>query len=277
MLEYPTQQVAVVSMSSLQVISTIPVEGEADDIDLTPHGDSLVIAFYGLPQLGIVDLRQPTLAVTMIPIVGLDTAVHQTPIHLAVLANGHAMLATRGDIPAAWTLIDVDLTTGIGHSRSDIAVNGVIGEVLMERSADGSALALAEQDARCLRRYVAATDAFSACVTTFVLGVTPTIDASGDRILLNQTIYDASMQPLKMGLDLTPGGVAYGTISSDGQLYYQLFTFGAVRRNANDGTILDRTLIPTFTTTPRISPDGNTLVIIDRENTFTQLGLIDLR
>ena len=85
------------------------------------------------------------------------------------------------------------------------------------------------------------------------------------------------MQPLKMGLDLTPGGVAYGTISSDGQLYYQLFTFGAVRRNANDGTILDRTLIPTFTTTPRISPDGNTLVIIDRENTFTQLGLIDLR
>ena len=279
MLEYPNQQIAVVSMSTLQVLSTIPVPGEADDIALTPHGDSLVIAFYGLPQLGVVDLRQPTLAVTTIPIVGLDATVHQTAIHMAVLANGHVMLATRGDILTAWTLLDVDLTTGIGRARNEIAVNGVIGEVLMQGSADGSAVALAEQDARCLRRYVAATDSFSACVTNFVLGVIPTIDATGDRILLNQTIYDASMQPLPSGLNLTPGGVAYGTISSDGQLYYQLFTFGVVRRNANDGSIVDRSLIPTFNLnmTPRISPDGNTLVIIDKENAVTKLGLIDMR
>ena len=279
MLEYPSQQIAVVSMSTLQVLSTIPVPGEADDIALTPHGDSLVIAFYGLPQLGIVDLRQPMLAVTTMPIVGLDTALHQWPLHLAVLANGHALVGTTGNTQSAWTLLDVDLTTGIAHTRGEIAVNGVIGEVLMQGSADGSAVALAEQDARCLRRYATATDTFSACVTNFVLGVVPTIDATGDRILLNQTIYDASMQPLPSGLNLTPGGVAYGAISSDGQLYYQLFTFGVVRRNANNGSILDRSLIPAFNLnmTPRISPDGNTLVIIDKENTFTKLGLIDMR
>ena len=151
--------------------------------------------------------------------------------------------------------------------------------MLIGRSADGSTLALAEQDARCLRRYVAATDTFSACVTNFVLGVIPTVDASGDRILLNQTIYDASMQPLPRGVDLTPGGVAYGTISSDGQLYYQLFNFGVVRRNANDGVVVDRTPLPisSFDMTPRLSPDGTTLIIIDKENTFTKLGLIDLR
>ena len=116
-------------------------------------------------------------------------------------------------------------------------------------------------------------------MTNIVTDVIPAVDAAGDRILAVDNVFDASMQLLpKLGPNLTPGGVALATISGDGQVWFQLFTYGIIRRKTADGTILDRTPSPmTFNMTPRMSPDGNTLVIIDRENTFTGLALVDLR
>jgi hypothetical protein len=108
---------------------------------------------------------------------------------------------------------------------------------------------------------------------------TPAVDATGDRILIDENIYDASMQLLpQIGPDLTKNGVAFGAISADGQFFYEFFSYGIVRRKTADGTVVDRTPVPIgFNQTPRVSPDGNTLVVIDRENTFTKLALIDLR
>jgi hypothetical protein len=273
------KRLAVFSMATMRVTATLPLPGVPMDLDLTPGGDSLAIAVYGQRALAIVDLRQPTLALSWLPLAALDSSSGQYASRVRVLSNGHAFLSLAGNIPSAWTLMDVDLATGAQRVRSDAAVNGVVGDVYVGRSLDGSVLVV-NMSTSCLRRYVAATDVFNACVKPRVYDWQPTVDATGQRFAIGSDIYDASMQLLpKLGPNLTPGGIANSALSADGQsLFQMLWNPGIVRLNAADGRILDKTSMPVqINKPPHVSPDGNTLVLIDRENTTTSIAVIDLR
>jgi hypothetical protein len=273
------KELAVFSLSTMKVTAMLPLPGVPSDLDLTAGGDSLVIAMNGQPSLGVVDLRQPALALSSLPLAGLDASLAQVPGSVRVLWNGHAFVGLRGNQSSAWALIDVDLATGVWRTRSDAAVNGVIGGVQMERSLDASVIVVSAGSVACMRRYVVATDTFSGCVRPRVLDWRPVVDGTGQRFALGSDVYDASMRLLpKNGPDLLGNGIIWTALSADGQSLFELFRYGIIRRNAADSRILDKTPNPVSENLPaHLSRDGNTLVVLDRQNTATTIGVIDLR
>jgi hypothetical protein len=250
-----------------------------NDVDLTASGDSLVIGLFGR-GLGIVDLTKPTLTLSTLPLTALDSALGQYPARVRVLSTGHAFLSIYGNQPSAYTLLDVDLATGAQRVRSDAAVNGVVGVVHMERSLDRSVLIINEDVPSCLRRYVAATDAFSSCVTPWVRDWQPVVDGTGQRFAIGTDVYDASLQKLpKLGPNLTPGAIPYSALSSDGQSLFEILgPRGIIRLNAGDGRLLDKTPNPVMQTMqPRLSPDGKTMVLLSGTDAEAKIAVIDLR
>jgi hypothetical protein len=274
-------RVTVVSLATLQITNTIPLPGTALDLDLTPSGDTLLVAMSGQRSLAIVDLRQPVLASTTLPLDQLDQSLGQYATQVRSLANGHAMLGIVGNAPSASTLLDVNLGTGAQRLRPDAAVNGLTGEVHMGRSADGGVLIVGESAPRCVRRYVTATDAFGDCAAVRSYFWYPTVDSTGQRFALDTDVYDASMTLLpKSGPIFAPGGVAYSLLSPDGQSLFKMLTIpGILRFDATTGMVLDKTPMPPLMllTPPRLSADGKTMVLLERGNSATRIAVIDLR
>ena len=272
------QRIAVLSMSTLHVTTTVALPDGPMDFDLTLSGDSLLVVLYGRPYLGVIDLRQPTLSMTTLPVA---IAASATISGVRVGANGKAYLTLGGPVAAYRTMAELDMATQALRALPQAGSSGNTGAGILATSMDRSVILLNAEEPRCVQRYDVGTDTFSACLSPAVAtDWQPAVDGDGGVFALGLDIYDSALHPLpKAAPPIIVGGVPFTAISKAGDiLFVPLGQLGVVRLRSTDSAILDRTentVQPTFI---RVSPDGNTLVSVQSNfGPTTKISLIDLR
>ena len=75
MLQTNERRLAIVSTATLQVTATIPTPGAPTGFDLTPGGDSLIVALPSSKALGVLDLRQASPQLALLPLTTLDATL----------------------------------------------------------------------------------------------------------------------------------------------------------------------------------------------------------
>jgi len=273
LLQPETGRIYAFSVATMQVTWQLSLGAFPADFDLTPSGDSLVVLLMGHAGLGVIDLRQPTPALTEMPIAELDPATGHVPAQVRVGSNGKAYITLSG------ALLELDLATGARRIRSDAGAGGSIGGGSLERSLDHSVMVLSIDNPNCLQRFDLSTNVFGACVQAPRRYGGLSLDAAGQRVAFSVDVYDASLRLFpQTGPDFNAGGSPYTALSADGQsLYVAISAYGYVRRRASDGQILDRTPNSFAPTLFRISADGAMLVSVASGYGTTAISVIDLR
>jgi hypothetical protein len=249
-----------VATTSLAVTS-IPLPYRPWGIDLSPGGDSLILTLPEARALAVLDLRQPTSAPVLVPVTQLDTAIGQRPSQVVVAANGKAFLHLEGAVTSAYMLREVDLTSGAQRIRTDAGNKGWVGGGALARSFDHSTLVMNGPDSY-FQRYDAATDAFGPALTTPNLWG-PTIDGTGQHIVVGLDLYDAGLQFVRRLASPIPPAVPTRALSPDGVYLYEGLR-GIVRTRVSDGLMQDRSPAPFVPDLIRLSPDGTLLAMFDR-------------
>lgn len=272
------RRIAVLSLATMQVLSTLPTSAVPLDMELTLGGDSLLVTPHTPRALGIVDLRQSTLALTALPLTGLDTLPELGPVRVRVASTGKAFVAVAPSIFGETRLLEVDLRTGAQRFRTDAGISGATGAGLLGRSLDHSVL-LVVGPPGCLQRYDAGTDRFGPCRDVRPYDVIPAVDGRGQRFALGSYVYDAALLPLLPAL-APPNGTSVSALSADGEHLFEVnFLKGITRRRVDDGVLLDRTLNPRISPSlMRVSADGTWLVTAEGAGQQTgRVSVIDLR
>jgi hypothetical protein len=269
-------RIGVFSLASLALIETIPLPVLAWDMDLTAGGDSLILALPYLRALGIIDLRQPTRTVTLLRLQSLDTTTQQAPWGVRVGANGKAYVKLDGPAPALAGVLEVDLVTKVERLLTGA---GNVWGAGYERSFDRSVL-IFRRGTELLQRYDVALDAFGPIHEPRSIYGALRVDGTGARITLGLDVYDTNLDFLRRVASVYGGEAIPGSaLSKDGEyLYHALGNRGVGRTRTSDGTVVDRVTTPVPASGYlRISPDGNTLIVMDSFAGTAKIALIDLR
>jgi hypothetical protein len=286
LMQQTPRRIAVMSLASMQVVSTISLALAPGNIDLTASGDSLLVSLPELAALGVIDLRraEPRLEImTVDP--GSDQSFNPYPVRsvseVRALSNGKAFLVVSSDFGAR-RLAELDLATGVARYRFDAGIGAVIAGFNVEgavlaRSGDRSIVSVRGAD--CLQRYDVVTDRFAPCTQTETLGVVSSVDAAGQRFAIGPDLYDASWLHLRR-VEMLPAGTGLGgTLTPDGRELYVPYAGSVVRASTIDGRILDRQLPSVRPGRLRVSPDGKFLVVVGRSVATgdAEIAVIDLR
>jgi hypothetical protein len=243
-------------------------------MDLSAGGDSLVLV---APRaLGIVDLRQSARTIAMLPLQMLDTAAQQGPRGVRIGANGKAYVTLGGPTPAQAGILEVDLVT---KAERLLTGNGNVWGAALERSFDRSVLVF-RRGTELLQRYDVALDAFGPVrVPPSIYGQLRVAGDAG-RVTLGLDVFDADLNFLRRVASVYGGEAIPGSaLSKDGEyLFHALGNRGVGRTRTSDGTVVDRITTPIAASGYlRISPDGNTLIVMDSFAGTAKIALIDLR
>lgn len=257
-------RIAVFSLATMQVESTLDVGSPPVSLDLTASGDSLIFTRPASGALGVVNLAVSPLVVTNLAVPAIDIAGGQRQAQVRVASNGKALVGVEGLTLAAWRLLEVDLATGASRWREDAGNAGVVGHVMMEDALDHSAIVINGLGAgSCIQRYDAASDAMSPCRVPNLLGP-PSPDLSASLTLVGLDLFDRDLQPVRHIPSLLPGGIPYSALSADGTtVYAALGGIGLLRSSASDGSVIDRIRTPIPWGAMRFSRDGHTLVLVE--------------
>lgn len=272
-------RIAVVSLASMQVQSTIPLDGMPTDLDLTPSGDSLFVLLYGRPAIEVIDLRPTTPTISEVPI-ALAPSANQPIAQLRSAANGKVYLtATVTSQP--FSLLEFDPVTRSQRVRTEAGVSGSVNSG-MATSLDRSVFAITSSaGGRCVQLFNVFSDSFSTCTPIASFFGPMSLDGTGRRLAIAQDVYDQSLQLLPKAMPpLFPGDAAPTTLlSMDGEsLFVPHQKLGFVRFRTSDNMMLDRTPNPLVPTSVRMSPDGTMLVSLENDyHASTRISVIDLR
>ena len=279
LLQTSSRRIAVLQLSTMQVSSTIAMPSFPQGLDLSVGGDSLIVTL-AQGALGIIDLRQSTLAATIVPLADLDQSLGQQPARVRVAANGKAMVALQGASEPAYRLLEVDLRTGAQRRRADVAGGGTMNGSF-ERSHDRSIMTFVNFGSpACFQTYDSNSDAFGTCSSSRISdGWQPTVDATGQRTAVNLEVFDASLRLLRRAGAPFGTGIVPTALSPDGEYLYEAIPrLGIVRARVSDGQMLDRTYTPLRIDLLRVSADGALLVAVESPRTGTsEISTIDLR
>ena len=267
-------RIAVLDIATLTVTRSLTLPAPLV-FDLSPGGDSLVVALYQ-GALGIIDLRQPVLTATIVPI-PIDTTIGQYPTGLRIAANGKTFVSFVGSTAAANTLLEVDLTTGTQTFRTDAGDGGLIGAGAFGASYDRSVL-VGNGGPLMFRRYSAATDAFGPANSAIPSGVTPVLDATGQTVAVGLDVYDANLQFLRQVRSRAFSNGVPTALTPDGAYLYHTLFNDVVRSRVSDGAFVDRSVNPIPSSLVRISADGALLVTAESNCCVTsQISTIRLQ
>jgi hypothetical protein len=273
-------RLAVFSPAAMTVTSTLALPAVPTDLDLTAGGDSLLIALPYRRALGVIDLQHSPLAVTLLPLTSLDTTtLDQRPWHVRVAANGKAFVSLQGAVPSAYTLLEVDLGTGVQRRRTDAGDGGNVAGGLLERSRDGSYLAM-NGGPGLFQSYDGASDTFGPRGSAIPYDWRPSVDATGQHVAISLDIYDRTLQFIRrVHSPILFPGVVSSAFSGDGLTLYQgAGIYGIVRSRVSDGAMIDRSLSPVLPDLVRVSPDGTMLVIVNSNCCGTShVAVMDMR
>jgi len=270
--------VVVFNMSTMTVTRTLLLPSYPADLDLTPGGDSLVVALPAERALGVIDLRMTPLTLELRSLTLLDTTLNQYPRAARVAANGKAFVPLAGSVSSAYTLLELDLATDGERLRTDAGNGGNVGGGALGRSHDHSTLVL-NGGPSLFQRYDATQDAFGPGRSAIPYDWTPVVDGTGQHVAIGLDIYDASLEFLRRVRTPSPGGVPLSALSPDGAYLYMVYwSHGIVRSRVSDGEIVDRTPNPIRPDLIRASPDGATLVTVEtRSYGPSKISIIDFR
>ncbi len=228
-------RILVLSLSTMTVTHTIALPKGPSDFDITPGGDSLVVAMPDTDALGIVDLRQPSPAVSLLPLASVDSGIPPIAVSVKALSNGKLFVW----LYAGTVLDEIDLTTGTQRARQHYGGSEIIGPMIW-RSLDHSVIL--EGPDNDLDRYDVATDQFGPVAG---LPGNPALDSTGRRVAAGVNIYDASLQLIRQAVPAGPNSLLSALLSPDGNTLYEVSTDGTIARaRVSDGAIVDRIMNP---------------------------------
>jgi hypothetical protein len=258
----------------MSIVETIDPATCASDMDLTPGGDSLVLSMPYDRMLGIIDLQQSPRTMALLPIQSLATG--QAPWQLRVGANGKAYVILTGATPAPTTLLELDLLAG---SERLVPLSGSLAGARFERSFDRTVFAF-QRMAELFQRYDVMNDQFGPVRTPRSLYGPLRLDDHGATVALGLDVYDGSLDFVRRVASVYGGEAVPGSaLSKDGAYLHQALGYrGVARTRTSDGAVIDRVVVPFAASSYlRISPDGNTLIVMDSFVGTAKLALVDLR
>jgi hypothetical protein len=268
-------EVRVFQFSPAGFLPGIRLPWFADGIDLSPGGDSLLITLYN-GRLGIVNLV--TLAQDSTAPIAFPPSNGRYAWKVRGMANGKAMISIAS---AYWgaldpgLFVDFDLATGTQTLRSDVGDAGAIGlSPLLGRTPDRTRLLLwpSKSTAGEGQLYHAATDSFGPSVPIPGLPAgarSVSSDAAGSLWLVGNQLLDGTLTWLRQ---IGTGNAGTSVISHDGVFAYVSVPEGVAKFRTSDGTQVELILLQNPPYELKITPDGNTLIVIGYG-----LQLIDLR
>ncbi len=262
-------QIGIFSRSAGAIIGTIQLSAYPLVFDLTPGGDSLVVAEYG-NRLAFVDLRTGPPVVTEMPLSGVDSTM--SLVGLVAAGNGKVLVTSANYAAGTGHLYTYDLASGALQLRTDAGVAGQTGAGSIVGSYDRSVVVL-NGGPGVFQRYEAATDAFGPPKTAQSTGVLA-VDGTGAHVTVGGAIYDSTLQYV-----VTPSVFHYSSqpmvLSPDGStIYFSYGNAGNVRCRTSDGTTIDHLQYPVVVNQLVMSPDGSTLAAIEEDLNANTLGFV---
>lgn len=295
-----SNRVLVLSTTTMTFGEPIAVPRAPMGVDLTPSGDTLVIALRRTHALGVVDLTSAARVVdtlhvaveyTMVPSSPGPTS--EGPGQVRVTARGEAFIRFNFDGSGSAPLWLYDLGARRQRHRRDGGFNGFFSDNgTIAASGDRSRIVLFQDCLICTANigqiYNAATDAFGPRInTTQTHGASVSLDRRGERVLIASSLFDRNLRFLRTfappGFDIgfkRMHSVTPTAIAADGDLSYISTRDGAyyLVRTA-DGGVLEKVLLPATTKRLLIVEDGSGLLSIGltSDATRTRADLVDLR
>ena len=271
-------QVAILSLTTFTVAGFIHLPAYATDFDITPGGDSLVVAFPYERILGVIDLTQATRSVAQVHMTALDTqALDQRPEFVRTTSSGKALVMISGKTDAGFVLLDVDFGARTQRIRPDAGIGGLVGSGVLERSVDGNVV-IVNGAGPLIQRYDARTDTFGPPGAVATTNTKANVDSTGHRISVGFDVYDENLVYLRRtGF---PGIISlYPTaLSPNGQDLYALsWPTGIMHWGTDDGALLDRTPNTIMGIYLRASPDGRMLLTAEYGLSAVLVSIIELR
>ena len=227
-------RVRVFSLATKTFAAPINFSFRPAGLDLTPGGDSLVVALSQTTSVAIVNLQNRQVDTANLP---LNPNVNPSVGNVRVMANRKAFVHTVGIGGAVWEL---DLGTLSRRVRTDAPVTEI---VPMTRAGDGSRLLLILDNACCPETgslYHTATDTFAISGPT-ADRYTPRVsaDRSGSRFLVDQSLFDGSLNLLRTFTSSTYTLGPSSALSPDGLAAYLAMDGGYLKARTADGIVVD--------------------------------------
>ena len=271
------RRIAVLSLATMTVSHLIPLPAVPADLDITPQGDSLVVTLPLSRALGVIDLRDGSSPVKVVPLTILDETVQQAPKSIRILGSGKAFVSLEGSEHRAHQLAEVNLITTAQRMRLDAGDGGYVGNGMLERSHDGSALVI-QGGGGLFQRYDVSTDAFGPRRTATPHYWRPSVDAQGNHAAIGLDVFDETLLPLRR-MNMIISGFAPTALSANGEhLYVAWAKHGIVRARVSDGAIQDRTPNPITPELIKASADGALIVTVEPRHTgASRISVIDMR
>ncbi len=264
------KMIDVFSRTANAVTGTIQLSEYPVSFDLTPGGDTLVVAEGPAPSLAFVDLRTTPPTASEVPVSGVDTTM--SLVALVAAANGKVLLTAANSAAGTGHAYAYDLSSNSLQLRADAGINGQTGNGTMVGSYDRSVVVL-NGGPGMFQRYDTAGDAFGPPTTARGDG-TLAVDGNGTHVTVGGALYDSTLQYV-----LTPQGLHYIyqpiVLSPDGStIYFSYGNAGNVRYRTSDGTPIDHVQYPLTVNLLTMSPDGKTLAVLAEELNANVLGLV---
>ena len=271
----PEIRVLQLDAAGASYLPGIAVPWFAGGMDLSLGGDTLFIA--ADTRLGFVHL--PTLTVDSTAPIAF-TPGNRAPWRLRVMANNKAMIAIASAGPGAGQIVELDLGTGTQTLRTDAgaAADGNIGLTpLIGGTADRTRLVVypSSPTASEAQSYESGTNTFGASVAVPVPPVGGRVlsgDAAGTRWLLGNQLFDGNLAFLRQLGGGSNSYAANSVLSPDGAYAYVAVAEGVGKFRTSDGVRDELILLQEPPYHLRVTPDGNTLIVVG-----FGLQVVDLR
>lgn len=244
-------RIGVVPLNTFQFEEFIPTPSRPFGIDLTPGGDSLIVALNQSTYLGVVDLtRSPRQLDTLRLDLPSDT-VPRWPDAVRIGATGKALVTLSfSGSGLDGRVLEYDLVNRTQRIRSDAGRDGSVGPyAVLATSADRSRLLLLDTEAGAFpiaQWYDAATDQFSTPQTIDSPVSFPpiSVDESGPRALVGGTLYDEVLRPLITYSPADYNIYAPTVIAPDASVGFFSSSWGYLHVRLLDGAVQERVLLP---------------------------------
>ena len=285
-------QVAVLDPATGTLGTPITLPGVAGGLDVTPGGDSLLVALENRGSFAVVNLVGGAIDTVHLD---FDPSMLSHPGSLEVAGDGQVfVVGTDRNISGAGAqLVSYDLGTGSQQRRLDVGAAGSLASyTVLVRDGDRSRVLLLEAGACCPVKgqvYDAGSGVFGASTSTISYSVV-SISASltGNRFLINDQLFAGDLSSAGSVSDPDRFGADPTLISSDASVAYLATTSGSwpgfVIRRVADNVRLEQDYVPGWGTRDRLAllPDGLTLIGYVSAGSVptsppTTLYLVDLR
>lgn len=282
-----SDRVLVLSTATMQYEPPIAAPGRPMGLDLTPGGDTLLVALRGTTALGVVNLTAATRTLDTLHLeITNDAVTVRAPSSVRTTSRGTALVAlTFNGSGYGGQLLELDLATGAQRVRTDAGPSGATSSDLqLTASGDRTKVALVDVWSCCgvpARIYDAATNSFGPEIGTIdTYGVHVSTDEHGDAFLIASGLYGPSLEHLRTfdppGFDLAHGRVVGTTptvMAPAGDVGYFAVADHYFALRLADGGVLEKVYLPSSSTRLLVVEGGAALLSLGA----TQAALVDLR